>query len=354
MLSVSFRSDALTGMEARGEVKVSDGAIVRAKPTTESSRLAVLRKGANVEVRKIFFTHDTKRSSTYKWYYVKSPAGMGYIRSDLIKIKKQGNATGTATEDIVYRKGAGEQMKQAGTIKAGKTFTVKMEAKHYGSSAMWYRIKKGDKYYYVLAEHVELSDVTTGLPSGFKVDTDDIVQSKAALKVINGACTWARTIAADNRFHYGKKPNSQHNGCYFCGTNTKRGGRSKKGVKDYKFSYCCNPFVHAAYSHGGNELTMLEICKKGKSYWVTDYPKSALFANLVKPDMSKLKKGDVLCCSNHVMLYVGNGEVAEAAGGDDNVRNSSKWNSSIAVRKLTKSRYKKYKVYRYISDGKKY
>ena len=64
MLSVSFRSDALTGMEARGEVKVSDGAIVRAQPTTESSRLAVLRKGANVEVRKIFFTHDTKRSST--------------------------------------------------------------------------------------------------------------------------------------------------------------------------------------------------------------------------------------------------------------------------------------------------
>lgn len=75
--------------------------------------------------------------------------------------------------------------------------------------------------------------------------------SRSAEDVINGACAWAVAIAADDSFHYGKKPNAQHNGCYFCDTQTLKGGRAKTGVLDYEKSYCCNPFVHAAFAHGG-------------------------------------------------------------------------------------------------------
>ena len=131
-------------------------------------------------------------------------------------------------------------------------------------------------------------------------------------------------------------------------------GRSKLGVNDYEFSYCCNPFVHAAFAHGGNEKTMLQVCKNGSSYDYhlgKGYDVSPLFVKISKPSMSQLKKGDVLCSSNHVVLYLGNGKIAEAAGGDDNVPYSDKWNNSIRVCTYTESRYSGvHGVYRYIGN----
>ena len=191
--------------------------------------------------------------------------------------------------------------------------------------------------------------------------TLSIVKTNA--EVINDTCRWAAWIAGDNRFHYGYtnkhgssdsskwNPNAHHNGCYFCGTNTTKGGRSKKGIVDYERSYCCNPFVGAAWAHGGCVPKALELCQSGSSW---DYHKgkgydsSSLFTNLGKPAKSKLKKGDVCCNDSHVFLYIGNGKVAEASSGDDNVRNSTKWNNSIHVIDLTDSKYNGVKrVHRY-------
>lgn len=110
-------------------------------------------------------------------------------------------------------------------------------------------------------------------------------------------------IAADNRFHYGytnkhgstnsKKwsPNAHHNGCYFCGTNTTSGDRSKKGITDYQYTYCCNPFVGAAWAHGGGVPKALELCKKGSSWGFkkgAGYDSSKLFDNLGHPKMANL------------------------------------------------------------------
>lgn len=179
--------------------------------------------------------------------------------------------------------------------------------------------------------------------------------STCAQDVINGACAWAEAIANDNRFHYGYGKPAHHNGCYFCGTNTLKGGRAKTGVKNYEFSYCCNPFVHAAFSHGGGEPTMLKICQRGSSYDFhkgKGYDSSSLFRNLGHPAKSTLQKGDVLCKDNHVALYIGNGMLAEAAGGDDNNPGSAKWNKSIHVATLSDSRYNGFKrVHRYIGNG---
>lgn len=184
---------------------------------------------------------------------------------------------------------------------------------------------------------------------------------KSNAEVINDAVAFGIWIAGDNSFHYGytnksKTINAHHNGCYFCNTNTDKGGRSKKGIVDYKKTYCCNPFVHACWAHGGCVPKALEICQKGSSWDFNKghgYDKSSLFTNLGHPAKSKLKKGDVLCRDTHVALYIGNGKIVEAGSGDDNKKGSTKWNNSIRVRTLTDDNYKKFpRVHRFNSSVK--
>lgn len=370
LLASTFISDAQKGLEAKGHVNCSVGAILRTKPTTKSAYLAVLQNGSVVEIQKEVFTSKKKSGATYKWYKVNTGAGAGYIRSDLVKVDRYQSMSMKTAKKTAYRKGAGSKMGKKGTLKKNVTVTIVMEAKAKGSDAVWYRIKKGSKYYYVKKSYLKkaaASTVTPAQTTSTKPATTTtaapapdpattIIQSAEALRVVNGACSWAVTIAGDNRFHYGLKPNSQHNGCYFCNTQTLVGGRAKTGVNDYEFSYCCNPFVHAAFAHGGKEKTMLQVCQRGTSYDFhkgRGYDNSPLFAKLGKPAMSNLKKGDVICFSNHVMLYLGGGKIAEAAGGDDNIPNSSKWNNSIRVCTLTEARYAKaYGAFRYVGNAR--
>lgn len=182
---------------------------------------------------------------------------------------------------------------------------------------------------------------------------------KTNAEVIADTIKWAIWIAGDNNFHYGytskdKKINAHHNGCYFCGTNTDKGGRSKKGIVDYQHTYCCNPFVSAAWAHGGCVPKAMELCSKGSSWGFnkgSGYDKSSLFTNLGHPAKSKLKAGDVLCRDTHVALYIGNGKIAEASHGDDNKKGSTKWNDSIHITTLTDDNYKKFpRVHRFNSS----
>lgn len=183
--------------------------------------------------------------------------------------------------------------------------------------------------------------------------TTTVIKSNA--EVINDTVRWAVWIAGDNRFHYGIGKEAHHNGCYFCGTQPKVKINSK--IKDPKFTYCCNPFVGAAWAHGGCVPKGLSLCRKGSSWSFQAkntsgyYYGSPLFSNLGHPAKSKLKKGDVLCKDTHVALYIGDGKIVEASGGDDNVRNSTKWNNSIRVTTLTDSRYKGFpRVHRFNSS----
>lgn len=182
---------------------------------------------------------------------------------------------------------------------------------------------------------------------------------KINAQVINDAILWAIWIAGDNTFHYGytnksKTINAHHNGCYFCGTNTDKGGRSKKGIVDYQHTYCCNPFVNAAWAHGGCVPKALSLCQKGSSWGFSKgsgYDASTLFTKLGHPAKSKLKKGDVLCRDTHVALYIGDGKIVEAGNGDDNKKGSTKWNNSISVKALTDANYKNFpRVYRFNSS----
>ena len=186
----------------------------------------------------------------------------------------------------------------------------------------------------------------------------NVRKSKSAADVRAGAVALALDIAADNRFHYGKKPNSQHNGCYFCGTQRS----NKNGVKMKKYSYCCNPFVHACYAHGGGDPSALKICRHGSSWDYhtgTGYDRLARegkkFKKIHNPSLGKLIPGDVGCSGIHVKMYVGkwNGKhhVCHSSGGDDNKIGSKKWNHSIRVQTI--SSCAGYRWYRYIGHGGK-
>ena len=167
--------------------------------------------------------------------------------------------------------------------------------------------------------------------SGYTGKIPTLRLKKTNAEVIADTIKWAKWIASDNRFHYGYGKHAHHNGCYFCGTQRLK---MNHGIIDPQFTYCCNPFVGAAWAHGGCVPTAIKKCQNTDSWDFSKgkgYDTCSLFTKLGKPAVSSLKPGDVLCGDTHVALYIGNGKVIQASGGDDNVRNSKKWNNSIAI-----------------------
>ena len=169
---------------------------------------------------------------------------------------------------------------------------------------------------------------------------------KPNAQAIADAIEWVKWIARDNDFHYGHGPHAHHNGCFFCDTQWQKKGH---GIKMWQYTYCCNPFVGAAWAHGAGDATALKMCQNCDSWDMNkgngSYEKSSLFDKLGKPTKSKLKAGDVLCNGSHVALYIGDGKIAEASGGDDNVIKSPEWNNSIHVTAFEEGRFDR--AYRY-------
>lgn len=174
------------------------------------------------------------------------------------------------------------------------------------------------------------------------------------------ACNWACSVANDNSFTYGAGKRAHRSGCYYCKTNTgdKKWKKEKKGephyVKDsngkkhtYTKTYCCNPFITAAYAHGAKDAQAYKWCHAGSSWGMTckEWKRSPYFSIVGacrNVPYSKLKAGDVILSNkntngwkHHVWMYIGHGRYVEASGGN--------WKaSSIAVKDGAKSKYTKY------------
>ena len=174
----------------------------------------------------------------------------------------------------------------------------------------------------------------------------EIVYPKETTKGAINAVKWATKIANDNSFAYGVGKRAHHGGCYFCGTNVTGIKKAKKGSK-WEKTYCCNPFIFAAYAHGAKDPAIKAACKKGKcgGMLTSDWTRYGCFATVgkcKKVKFSKLLPGDVIISDkkvsgqyHHVIMYCGGDKYVEAGW--------EGWGAStIAVRSGAKSNYKKH------------
>lgn len=262
--------------------------------------------------------------------FVKSQPVKGVAASRMVAVKitamKSQKITGTSSVTLTNLKTSAKLKLKASSGKKITYVSSNPSAVTVNSSGKLTRHKNGK-----VTITVRQAGDGTFLPAEKKVT---VTSRKSTCKEqIDGAVAWAVKIANDNSFTYGSGQGAHHFGCYFCGTNY---GPKKymKPSKKYKKTYCCNPFISAAYAHGAKHPKMLAACRKASGIDMTkkSYYRFGCWKCVGKPAYKKLKKGDVLVKSSHVAMYVGGGKLVEASGGN--------WSaSSIAVRKMSNSRY---------------
>ncbi len=151
----------------------------------------------------------------------------------------------------------------------------------------------------------------------FKVVEEEMTNEEA----IEAAVQWGIDIAADNSFTYGAGQRAHRYGCYFCQTNVgprkNLKGKGKVNGHSYEKTYCCNPFVHACYAHGAGDPKMLEACRDGHGIAMTkkSFTRYGHWKSCGKVSKKNLRRGDVLVRSDHVMMYIGDGQIVQASGG---------------------------------------
>ena len=176
------------------------------------------------------------------------------------------------------------------------------------------------------------------------------------------AINFAVSVARSSKYTYGVGQRAHRGGCPFCGTNTgpvkkkkeqkgephfvnSKGKKWKEGdgkKYTYENTYCCNPFVFSAYAHGAGDKKMLKKCKEGGNATTGMDPKEwakwgfEIIGKTSKVAFEDLEPGDVIMISSHVLMYTGSGWLVEASGGNFSA-------SSIAHKKVAKSRYAKYR-----------
>lgn len=164
------------------------------------------------------------------------------------------------------------------------------------------------------------SDGTVQSPAigeNFEIIEEEMTNAQA----IDDAIAWGIHVANDNSFTYGAGKRAHRYGCYFCQTNVgprkNIKGKSKVNGHSYEKTYCCNPFAHALYAHGTGDPAMMKACRSGHGIAMTvkSFTRYGHWKNCGKVSKSNLKKGDVLVRSDHVMTYIGNGNIVQASGG---------------------------------------
>lgn len=162
------------------------------------------------------------------------------------------------------------------------------------------------------------------------------IDLNSGLKALN----WAVSIANDNSFAYGVGERAHHAGCFFCGTNITGVKHAKKGSR-WEKTYCCNPFVFAAYAHGARIPAVERACRNGACGGMTPgaWTRYGVFKTVGKAAELRsrdLRPGDVIICSNHVYLQGVGDRLAEASG--------EGWGSdTIAYKKGAKRRFRAYR-----------
>ena len=118
-------------------------------------------------------------------------------------------------------------------------------------------------------------------------------------KAIKSACDWAVKIAKDNNFHYGRTKWAHKYGCYFCGTQSAKKNAAPASQKsEVSKTYCCNPFVVAAYVHGAG------VAKKCGSGGLTVPLAGGSTKNLKKYNFKKVTKRAIFFSHLHTQCFM--------------------------------------------------
>ena len=343
----------------------------KTKSTTKATTKATTTKKSSSTTK----ASTTTKATTTKATTTKATT----ISFKVTSVKNLAGKVNVSSGSLYVRSGPSTSHSILGTLKKGKTFTVTGKTKVDGVT--WYRLTHKKKTGYVHGKYVKTmatsssSTTTSGTTTATTtkksssstttttLTSDDLAKKtdhySKTLKARKAAVNWAIKIANDNSFHYGKSKWAHHNGCYFCGTNQaknsikRRSGGSKSEVLK---TYCCNPFVTAAYCHGAGapEMDCKESSKRvGLANDTNKVFRTKAWQKVAKPSkMTQLKVGDILLTPTHAMLYIGDSKVAHAAH-HDNGKKGAYWNDSIKVGKLSSSQWKRTsKIYRYLGTGK--
>ena len=182
--SVCFGDNSASNLIASGRVNSKGGAYLRKTASVKGKQVKLLKNNAKLTIKKEVFTNKKKSQPNNKWYYVSTSKGKkGYIRSDLVDTVKYTEVKGqSTTDDLRYRYGAGTEMKIKNTFKNYDLMNLVLKAYPRNSNELWYKIRRGKKYYYVCA-----SFVTTNIkekPSEEQLLEEEIARVKK-IKSIN-------------------------------------------------------------------------------------------------------------------------------------------------------------------------
>lgn len=136
---------------------------------------------------------------------------------------------------------------------------------------------------------------------------------------LNDMIEWAMKIANDDTYGYrtaiyDKNNPDRNRYCHICTP-----GNSAE--------YDCSSFVTAALAHGYGSKGAMEACKSNHSWDSRNFEENLKAIGWTKvPDGMPLIPGDILIRSGrpgHVALYIGNGQIVQAAQDKDGVRGDS-------------------------------
>ena len=154
---------------ATAKINSKGGAYLRKSTSTKSAKVKLLKNNAKITINNEIFTTKKSAEAKDRWYYVTTTAGKsGYIRKDLVdsvKYTKIQMQVVPGTYLLNYRNGAGSEMTRKGSLCDYDIVSAVLKAYPKDSSELWYKIKKGSKYYYVSAEY--LSTEILEKPEGY-------------------------------------------------------------------------------------------------------------------------------------------------------------------------------------------
>ncbi len=134
---------------ATGKANRRLGVVMREKATSSSKKVTRIPNNAKITLCSVTFVTKTKYARKKRWFYVKYKNYTGYVPVTQVDTVRYNYVTGTAKNALVYRKGAGTKMKKAGVLKKGTKLKLCLLSYAKDSKTLWYRFRKGSKFYFV-------------------------------------------------------------------------------------------------------------------------------------------------------------------------------------------------------------